>query len=85
MIVVRQDVYASNGLWIVAQKNKGVAYLGTPRGDQLIEALLDARKLFPREQIYLDDRDFSKDIVARHEEKRRKTWGELKLVEYINF
>jgi hypothetical protein len=81
MIVVRRDLFASNGQWIYAYRN-GCLYLG----DDLLEALILIHKLHPNQPIYLDDREFWGNDMARWRQRYATTRepGELKLVEFIN-
>jgi hypothetical protein len=82
-MIIRQDLFSENGQWIISRRN-GATYLGY----DLVEALLMARHLNPGEEILLDDRDFSGDIVTRHKEKNKllgeRKAVELKIVEFIN-
>ena len=81
MIVIRRDLYASNGQWMHATRN-GATYLG----DNLLDALIIAHRDYPKEAIYLDDRDWSNDLPGRHAQQHWSTRveGELKRVEFVN-
>jgi hypothetical protein len=81
MMVVRRDLNATNGQWIYAWRS-GCTYLG----NDLVQALIYMRQRFPREQIYLDDRDFSGSPLERWQQRYQITRqpGELKLVEFVN-